>query len=448
MNKNSYCVIMAGGFGKRFWPVSTKTCPKQFCDILNVGKSFLRQTFERACQLFDVENILVVTNTIYDELTQQQLPELPRENILKEPFGKNTAPCIAYAAYRIARENEEASMVVVPSDHFISNDAVYADNIRKGIDFVERFGGLLTIGIKPTRPETGYGYIQMKQNNISEFISKVKTFTEKPNRELAQVFLDSGDFLWNAGIFIWKVKDIIEEFRVHLEDLYIIFEQEYKGAKYPDSVENITGAIRNCESLTSLTIGKGAKNFTLVGVNCPKLERVDVDAENPWISSEDGVVFNKDKSEILYYPASRPGEEYEVPNTVKRIMAENNSLQLKKVIFPTCLKELSSEWILGEGEIYFKGNLPQLGKKPESTASIYYLEGMAGWQAGQAPEGWGSGFQTVEPWSLPEDSAELYLGKREQSAEGKNMLNLVFGGMLESSVDQQTWSEVTSVRQR
>lgn len=250
MNKNSYCVIMAGGFGKRFWPVSTKTCPKQFCDILNVGKSFLRQTFERACQLFDVENILVVTNTIYDELTQQQLPELPRENILKEPFGKNTAPCIAYAAYRIARENEEASMVVVPSDHFISNDAVYADNVRKGIDFVERFGGLLTIGIKPTRPETGYGYIQMKQNNISEFISKVKTFTEKPNRELAQVFLDSGDFLWNAGIFIWKVKDIIEEFRVHLEDLYIIFEQEYKGAKYPDSVENITHIYSECPSIS------------------------------------------------------------------------------------------------------------------------------------------------------------------------------------------------------
>ena len=220
---------------------------------------------------------------------------------------------------------------------------------------------------------------------------------------------------------------------------------ELTSLDIPDSVESIESAIKNCENLTSLTIGKGAKNFMSVGKNCPKLERVDVDAENPWISSEDGVVFNKDKSEMLFYPPSRPGEEYEVPDTVKRIMSENNSLQLKKVIFPACLKELSSEWILREGEIYFKGNLPQLSGKPESTASIYYLEGMSGWQAGQAPEGWGSGFQTVEPWSLPEDSAELYLGKREQSAEGKNMLNLVFGGMLESSVDQQTWSEVTSV---
>ena len=124
MNKNSYCVIMAGGLGKRFWPVSTKACPKQFCDILNVGKSFLRQTFERANQIFDTQNIFIVTGTAYEELTKQQIPEIPSENILKEPFGKNTAPCVAYAAYRIARVNPHASMVVVPSDHFITNDAV------------------------------------------------------------------------------------------------------------------------------------------------------------------------------------------------------------------------------------------------------------------------------------------------------------------------------------
>lgn len=267
MNKNSYCVIMAGGFGKRFWPISTKACPKQFCDILNVGKSFLRQTFERACQVFDVDNILVVTNAAYDELTRQQLPELPTENILKEPFGKNTAPCIAYAAYRIARENMNANMTVVPSDHFICNDAIYADNIREGIRFVEEHGGLLTIGIKPTRPETGYGYIQVKQKDSAELISKVKTFTEKPDKELAQVFLDSGDFLWNAGIFIWKVEDIIKEMKTHLEDLYLIFEQEYKGAKYPDSVENITHIYSACPSI-SIDFGimeKSDRVFVLKG---------------------------------------------------------------------------------------------------------------------------------------------------------------------------------------
>ena len=250
MNKNSYCVIMAGGQGKRFWPVSTKARPKQFCDILNVGKSFLRQTFERACQTFHVENILVVTSSAYEELTRQQLPELPPANILKEPFGKNTAPCIAYAAFHIERMNPEADMTVVPSDHFICNDAVYADNIRRGIAFVEQYGGLLTIGIKPTRPETGYGYIQVKQNNISEFITKVKTFTEKPNKDLARVFMESGDFLWNAGIFIWKTRDIIHEIQTHLEELYSIFAQEYRGTKYPDSVENITHIYSQCPAIS------------------------------------------------------------------------------------------------------------------------------------------------------------------------------------------------------
>lgn len=246
MNKNSYCVIMAGGLGKRFWPVSTKSCPKQFCDILNVGKSFLRQTFERAIQIFDSKNIFIITGVAYEDLTKEQIPEIPSENILKEPFGKNTAPCIAYAAYRIARITPQASMVVVPSDHFISNDTVYIDNIQKGISFIEQFGGLLTIGIKPTRPETGYGYIQIKKNKISEFISKVKTFTEKPDKELANVFLESGEFVWNAGIFIWKVEDIIQEFKNYLEDIYLLFEQEYKNAPDPDSQENITHIYSQC----------------------------------------------------------------------------------------------------------------------------------------------------------------------------------------------------------
>jgi len=240
MNNNSYCVIMAGGLGKRFWPVSNKNCPKQFCDIMNIGKSFLRQTFERASQIFEPSNIYIVTGTAYEAITKEQIPELPSENILKEPFGRNTAPCIAYAAYKIAHVNPNATMVVVPSDHFITNDTLYLNNISKGISFVEQHGGLLTIGITPTRPETGYGYIQIKENEPSEIISKVKTFTEKPNSELAQVFMASGDFLWNAGIFIWKVTDIIQEFKTHLEDLYLLFENEYKNHSNPDDPANIS----------------------------------------------------------------------------------------------------------------------------------------------------------------------------------------------------------------
>ena len=267
MNKNSYCVIMAGGLGRRFWPVSTKACPKQFCDILNTGKSFLRQTFERANQIFASQNIFIVTGAAYEDLTKQQIPEIPTENILKEPFGKNTAPCIAYAAYKIAQINPHANMVVVPSDHFITNDAIYLENIQKGITFVEQSGGLLTIGIKPTRPETGYGYIQIKKNDGSEFISKVKTFTEKPDKELARIFLESGDFLWNAGIFIWRVEDIIQEFKTYLEDIYLLFEQEYKSATEPDSPETIAHIYSQCRNI-SIDFGimeKSTKVYVMKG---------------------------------------------------------------------------------------------------------------------------------------------------------------------------------------
>ncbi|MDR2131330.1 MAG: mannose-1-phosphate guanylyltransferase [Odoribacteraceae bacterium] len=250
MNTNTYCVIMAGGVGKRFWPISNKLRPKQFCDIMNTGKSLLRLTFERAARLFPVENILVVTGLAYEEITREQIPEIPPANILKEPFGRNTAPCIAYAAYRIARFNPGATMVVVPSDHFIYNDDVYRENIRQGISFATHSGGLLTIGISPTRPETGYGYIQVKRGKAVDNVFRVKTFTEKPDEELANTFIRSGDFLWNAGIFVWQVTDIIREFKNHLEDVYHLFEQEYRPAEDPDSPANIERIYSRCPNIS------------------------------------------------------------------------------------------------------------------------------------------------------------------------------------------------------
>lgn len=314
MNKNSYCVIMAGGLGKRFWPVSTKACPKQFCDILNVGKSFLRQTFERAKQIFDTQNIFIVTGVAYEDLTKEQIPEIPTENILKEPFGKNTAPCIAYAAYRIARINPNANMVVVPSDHFISNDLVYIDNIQKGLSFIEQFGGLLTIGIKPTRPETGYGYIQIKKNKFSEFISKVKTFTEKPDIELAKVFLESGDFLWNAGIFVWKVKDIIGEFKTYLEDIYLLFEQEYKNAENPDSQENISHIYSQCRNISidfgimekssKVYVMKGEFGWSDVGT-WHSFHEISPKDENDNVSNSEHVLFTDSKGCIVNVPRDK-----------------------------------------------------------------------------------------------------------------------------------------------
>ena len=194
MNKNSYCVIMAGGLGKRFWPVSTKACPKQFCDILNVGKSFLRQTFERANQIFDTQNIFIVTGTAYEELTKQQIPEIPSENILKEPFGKNTAPCVAYAAYRIARVNPHASMVVVPSDHFITNDAVYLDNIQKGISFVEQFGGLLTSVSNQHDRKQATGISRSRKTSSTNSYPKLKRSPKNRTRNWQKSF-------WNRVIF-------------------------------------------------------------------------------------------------------------------------------------------------------------------------------------------------------------------------------------------------------
>ena len=223
MNPNSYCVIMAGGIGNRFWPVSNRRCPKQFSDILHTGKSFIRQTYERIAQIFPNHHIFVVTGEEYEEITHKQLPEIPESNILKEPYGRNTATCIAYAAYKILGIAPTASMVTIPSDHYISNDAAYLQDIQNGMEFVERQGGLLTIGITPSRAETQYGYIQVKSKDNTQKISEVKTFTEKPNAELAKMFFDSDEFLWNAGIFIWRVKDIIQEFKTHMYDLHALF---------------------------------------------------------------------------------------------------------------------------------------------------------------------------------------------------------------------------------
>lgn len=224
MNTESYCVIMAGGIGNRFWPLSNHTCPKQFSDILHVGKSFLRQTYERVSRYFDPEHIFIITGKEYEGITRAQLPEVSPAQILKEPFRRNTATCIAYAAFKIRAISPEATMVVIPSDHFITNDEAYLHDLTEGIRFVGRNGGLLTVGITPSRAETQYGYIQVKSIPESEKICPVKTFTEKPDIDLAVKFFESGDFLWNAGIFIWQINDILLEIRKHLYDLFMLFE--------------------------------------------------------------------------------------------------------------------------------------------------------------------------------------------------------------------------------
>ncbi|MDE6085522.1 MAG: mannose-1-phosphate guanylyltransferase [Muribaculaceae bacterium] len=223
MNSHRYCVIMCGGIGSRFWPYSRADRPKQFIDFMGTGRSLLQMSYDRILPIVPRENIIVVTNAQYASLVKEQLPDIDDNCILLEPTRRNTAPCIAWAAHHIAAIDPEASMIVTPSDHFITREKEFENSILKGFDFVEKHDSLLTLGIKPTRPETGYGYIQIGKEVQPGFL-KVKTFTEKPNLELAQVFIDSGEFFWNSGIFLWTARSIINALKDNAPDISTIFE--------------------------------------------------------------------------------------------------------------------------------------------------------------------------------------------------------------------------------
>jgi len=225
-DSNTYVAIMAGGIGSRFWPLSRVNHPKQFLDVLGTGKTLIQQTFERFARLVPVENIYIVTANEYLEVTQEQLPQLPKENILGEPFRKNTAPCIAYISFKLQELNPVASLIIAPADHLILNEDRFLEVCNDALDFVNHFNALVTIGITPTYANTGYGYIQHEGMEAIPSVYKVKTFTEKPNKELAQTFIASGDFLWNSGIFVWQIKHGIEGFKKHLPEMYELFHAE------------------------------------------------------------------------------------------------------------------------------------------------------------------------------------------------------------------------------
>lgn len=226
MNKHHYVAIMAGGIGSRFWPKSRTSYPKQFLDILNTGKSLIRWTYERYAAFIPNENIYIVTSDEYVSIVHEQLPELPIENILAEPSRKNTAPCVAYISYKLLQKDPEAALIVAPSDHMILDTDAFKSITAKALDFVTQIKSLVTLGIKPTHPNTGYGYIQHEALAAGDGIYKVKTFTEKPNLELAKTFLSSGDFLWNAGIFVWQVKNVMKAFEKYQPEMYELFDNE------------------------------------------------------------------------------------------------------------------------------------------------------------------------------------------------------------------------------
>ncbi|HBR10621.1 MAG TPA: mannose-1-phosphate guanylyltransferase [Chryseobacterium sp.] len=209
---------MAGGIGSRFWPMSTQKFPKQFHDILGTGRTMIQQTFDRISQMIPADNIYVITNQEYTDLTHQQLPEIPTDNIVGEPAMKNTSACNLYMANKIANKNPKANIIVMPADHLILKEKTFLEKVQLAFDLASEKDYLITLGITPTRPDTGYGYIQFIPKKEESF-SKVKTFTEKPSLEIAKSFIDSGDFLWNAGIFIWSAKSILSAFKKYLPEM-------------------------------------------------------------------------------------------------------------------------------------------------------------------------------------------------------------------------------------
>jgi mannose-1-phosphate guanylyltransferase len=216
---NVYTVIMAGGIGARFWPRSREKKPKQLLKLFG-EKTLIRYTYERMSKLTPDDKILVITNSLHRSAIIEELPEVPKNNVIAEPFGKNTAACIALACSIIKSKELDAIMVIVPSDHLISKEEVFLKNIKEAIEYVKHNNALATIGISPTRPETGYGYIQIDEKPLQDNVYKVLTFAEKPNYDTALRFLQSGDFLWNSGMFVWKVSTIEDQFKIHMPDLY------------------------------------------------------------------------------------------------------------------------------------------------------------------------------------------------------------------------------------
>lgn len=221
--KNKYVLIMAGGSGTRFWPISTSSMPKQFLDILSVGKTLLQQTIERFLDICPKENIYVITNKNYKKLVKEQLPFLKENQILLEPEKRNTAPCIAYGCFKIHSLNKNAQVCVTPSDHYITDNTNFIKTINEGFCAANK-ESLITIGVSPTRADTGYGYIKYIKS-IKEKVYNVSHFTEKPNKEKAQEFLNSDEYLWNTGIFIWNTQSILKEFKNHEKNIYNLFKK-------------------------------------------------------------------------------------------------------------------------------------------------------------------------------------------------------------------------------
>jgi mannose-1-phosphate guanylyltransferase len=250
---NNFCVIMAGGVGSRFWPISRTAKPKQFLDILGTGKTCLQQTYQRFLKVVPSQNFLVVTNMRYKDLVLEQLPDLKEEQVLLEPLRRNTAPCLAYALHKIKKKNTKANVIVTPSDHLILEQEEFVQQLKNGLSFLHSNEVLLTLGVKPVRPETMYGYIQVnsrKEFDDVENLYQVKTFTEKPDVEMAKIFIETGEFYWNSGIFISTLSGFLSAYEKHLPDMLHTFSKGERLLNTGDEEAFVKKAYSECQSIS------------------------------------------------------------------------------------------------------------------------------------------------------------------------------------------------------
>ena len=289
MNKNYYAIIMAGGVGSRFWPVSTTDFPKQFHDMLGAGQTLIQKTFSRLSKLVPAENILVLTNERYNDLVLEQLPLISPSQVLLEPAMRNTAPCILYASLKIQKQNPDAVMVVAPSDHWIEDEDEFANNLKSCFDYCLNNDALMTLGIQPTFPNTGFGYIEFDKTS-EEKIKKVNQFREKPNYETAKSFLEQGNFLWNGGIFIWSVKSINTAFENFQPAMHQLFskgissyntssEQTFINENYANA-ENISIDYAVMENAKNVFVLPATFDWNDLGTWGSLHEKLDKDADN------------------------------------------------------------------------------------------------------------------------------------------------------------------------
>ncbi|MCF8254419.1 MAG: mannose-1-phosphate guanylyltransferase [Bacteroidia bacterium] len=327
-NKNNYAIIMAGGVGSRFWPGSRTHFPKQFLDILGTGKSLLQQTYNRFLKRFLPENIYIVTNEAYIQLVKDQLPGIGEQQILGEPIAKNTAACIAYACGKINKINTHAVCIVAPSDHLILDEPNFLDKVEMAINFARTNPSLVTLGIRPSRPDTGYGYIQFHNEVPEGDIFKVKTFTEKPSLDLAQTFVESGDFLWNAGIFVWSISSIKAAFKEHLPEQFTLFKDAHDAYFTPDEYQTIKDIYEQTRSISiDYGIMEKANNVYVMPSEFgwsdlgtwTSLYEISNKDENENVSTGKNILFYN-SSGCMVHTAQQKGNKLFVLNSVKDLI--------------------------------------------------------------------------------------------------------------------------------